>query len=37
MEHRLKDRLQVAPDDFLRDAISNRRNAQRPRPGDSSI
>ena len=32
MKHRFQNRLQVAADDFLSNAISNRRNAQRPHP-----
>jgi hypothetical protein len=28
MEYRLQDRLQVAPDDFLRDAVGNRRHSR---------
>jgi len=31
MKHRLHDRLQVATDDFLANAIGDRRNSQRPR------
>src|SRR5262245_17450010 len=32
VEHWLQDRLQIAPNDLLSDAISNRRNPQRSRP-----